>query len=54
MDWVFAVFLTALIFFVFSFRYSLPFLDRICRAPLNKQFPSVGISEEKGETNAPL
>lgn len=52
MDWVIMGVLIPLILLIFSFRCSLPFLDRICRASIIRRFPSVGISDKEGELDA--
>ena len=52
MKWVIFAVLIALILLIFSFRCSLPLLDRICRAPIIRRFPSVGISDKEGELDA--
>jgi hypothetical protein len=49
MEWLTFSVLIALILLIFSFRCSLPFLDRICRAPIIKRFPSLGISDKEGD-----
>jgi hypothetical protein len=49
MEWVILAVLIALILLVLSFRCSLPLLDRMCRAPIIRRFPSVGISDKQGE-----
>ncbi len=47
MDWAMILLLIALLLLIFSFRCSLPFLGRICRAPIIKGFPSVGLSDKE-------
>ena len=52
MDWMMVLLLIALILLIFSFRCSLPFLDRICRAPIVKGSPSVGLSDKEEGSDA--
>ncbi len=52
MDWITVPLLIALILLIFSFRCSVPFLDRICRIGIIGRFPSVGIPDKDAERNA--
>jgi hypothetical protein len=51
MEWMIIAVSVALILLLFSFRCSVPFLDRICRAPIIKRFPSVGVSDKEGKSD---